>query len=567
MPQTLTDFPEPLLGDPSGSPSALIREIESWIAGLPLANVDETHHLVVAALTKINDADLPPQDHFKMLELFRRSTQYLSDALKHHLLGASFPLTLKSRKVVAQLCDLHLAMAKGYQEIINELLGLNSHRQDFALLATCLHRALFYLGQELLAAYQVYEAGTPGRWHTIHRLYDAAERKGVQLSAVKDPYRQVKQDTTIEEQYKQILLLALANPFRHSPPDIALIYRLLEQWVPQCRIHSSDHFDESPHIGVVDLEGDEPPVHLAYRAIPQHTAYRILDVGDLVNSLENLVSQSLAESPEELLSPRGPRTPRLGKQLLQSLITTWRAAPGRRFSRSQRDLDEVEVSFGLNANHHMLGKHISMANNHSSAGIRLPFARKDTFPAKSEGDVLRYFCAVVNESAGGSCLKWSGDGGGKIRVGELIAFRHIHQPGNAWSLAVIRWLKNGNNHAVEFGIQLLSPDAMPISLRLENAKGAEVEHDYLKGFYLPELKATRQPASLIVPSLLYRVNDVVTLMMNHQEHNLRLTRATDSTPIFSRFQFVPLAITQNRTVVSSNIAPTKQVDSSLRSNL
>jgi len=120
---------------------------------------------------------------------------------------------------------------------------------------------------------------------------------------------------------------------------------------------------------------------------------------------------------------------------------------------------------------------------------------------------------------------------------------------------------------VEFGIQLLSPDAIPISLRLENAKGAEVEHDYLKGFYLPELKATRQPASLIVPSLLYHVNDVVTLMMNHQEHNLRLTRATDSTPIFSRFQFVPLAITQNRTVVSSNIAPTKQVDSSLRSNL
>ena len=561
MSQILPNFPEPPLGEISRSQGVLSREIAIWIESLPLANVGETYNLVVGALTKVNDAGLPPQENFKVLELFRRPVQYLSDALKRHLLGMSFPLPFKASKVVAQLCDLHLAMANGYQGICNELLGLNSHRQDFSLLGASLHRALKYRGQELLTAYQAYEAGLPGRWRNIHRLYETAERKGIQLSAVKDPYLPDKQDTTIEDQYKQILLLALANPLRFSQPDIDVIYRLSEKWAPQCRIYSYDPFHEAPHNGVVDLEGDEPPIHLAYSRTPQHTAYRILDASTLMHSLEKLISQNPAESPTQTLHSSAMPMP--GGHLLQSVIAAWGPTPGRCFSRSQPGLDEAEVGFGFDVSHRNINRRISMANNRGNGGSGLPVERKNASPINPAlDDEASYLCSVINESAGGSCLKWSGAGEGKIRLGELLAFRHIHEPDDEWSLAVIRWLTNANSHTVKFGIQLLSPDAIPVLIRLENDQGAETECDYVKGFYLPELKATRQPDSLIVPFLLYHTNDVVTLIKDHQEHHLRLVKAIDSTPIFSRFQFAAMSADKNQ-AASTATSPTKQVDSSL----
>jgi hypothetical protein len=226
----------------------------------------------------------------------------------------------------------------------------------------------------------------------------------------------------------------------------------------------------------------------------------------------------------------------------------------------------VEVSLGLNANHEMLARQFSSAGDSGGSGARPPFERKTSLPAKTAGDQMKYFCSVINESAGGTRLRWNGTGEGNIRVGELLAFRHPHQPEDSWSLAAIRWLKSSNSRTVEFGIQHLSPSAMPVSIRLEKAQGGETEHDYLKGFYLPELKAIRQPASLIVPSLLYHANDVIALKTNHQEHYLRLVNAIDSTPIFSRFQFVAADIATDRTI-SASIPSTKRDDRSIRSNL
>ena len=79
-----------------------IEAVEAWIANLPLANVDETCRLVFNFLVELNTKELPLQQRFKVLELFRRPNQYLSDALKRHFVGAPFPLSGKANKAAAQ---------------------------------------------------------------------------------------------------------------------------------------------------------------------------------------------------------------------------------------------------------------------------------------------------------------------------------------------------------------------------------------------------------------------------------------------------------------------------------
>jgi len=466
-----------------------IHEVESWIEALPLANVGETRQRVSSSLTNLIASDLPGQERYAALELFRSPIHYLSEALQHHFVGAAFPLTLKARGIADQLCALHMAMAEGYQSVADELLELDIVRQNFTMLTASLHRSLYYLGQALLTGYQLYEPCSADCWRRIHCIYEAAARKGVHSSTVQDPYRRHRQPTSIAEQYKQILLLALANPYRYSQRDIRTIYSLLEYWTPQCRLYPADHADALQFACRVDLACDEPPSCIAYSAIPHPATCRLLDTSALI--------------------------------------------------RTHPETTGIAISLGLSAIHLLIDMLDSMSTMQSArTGQRSPT------PTAIDDKGL-YLCEVMDESAGGSRLKWRNINKGKIRVGELIALRQTRAPGEIPGIAAIRWLKNTSKHTVEFGIQLISPDALPISVRLYNANDQESEHDYLKGLYIPEFKAIRQPASLILPAFLYRADDVISLVMDHQEHCLQLVKAIETSQSFSRFYFSSLATPQD----------------------
>ena len=515
------------------------HEVESWIEALPLANVGETRQRVSGSLANLIASDLPGQERYAALELFRSPIHYLSEALQHHFVGAAFPLTLKARGIADQLCALHMAMAEGYQSVADELLELDTVRQDFTILAASLHRSLYYLGQALLTGYQLYEPCSTEFWRRIHSIYEAAERKGVHSSTVQDPYRRYRHSTSIAEQYKQILLLALANPYRYSQSDIRSIYSLLEHWTPQCRLYPADHADALQFSCRVDLACDEPPSCIAYSAIPHPATCRLLDTSALIRSLPDSLRPSGDEASNQPAETQTPQTIMRWQDLLHSLATAWGPTAKRRYSRTHPETTGIAISLGLSTIHLLIDMLDPMSTMQSArTGQRSPT------PTAIDDKGL-YLCEVMDESAGGSRLKWRNINKGEIRVGELIALRQTRAPGEIPGIAAIRWLKNTSKHTVEFGIQLISPDALPISVRLYNANDQESEHDYLKGLYIPKFKAIRQPASLILPAFLYRADDVISLVMDHQEHCIRLVKAIETTQGFSRFYFSSLATPQD----------------------
>lgn len=535
MPQISMNPPEPQPRKQAEGFDANIEAVEAWIAGLPLANVSETCRLVFNALAEVNLMALPRQQRFRVLELFRRPAHYLGDALQRQFVGASFPPPAKTHKAAALLHGIQLEMAKGYRCISDELLTLDSLRQDFPLLAAALHRALYYLGQTLLTTYQVYRPAAPGLWRHIHDLYDTAERKGLQASPVKDPYRRHAVETSIEAQYKRILLLALADPYHLSQTDMSQVYDLLEQWAPACRLYPVNPFDEPPHAGIVDLEGDAPPAYLVYSTVRRSATCRLLDTTALLEPLRTLMSSTSTAPPAPETAQRGALSGALWKTLLQHLLTAWGMTAKRGYSRVPGAAEGAELVYGLGAIHQCLNGGAAEPENRSSFGHHPLRSRAET-TAANESPPLS--CTILNESAGGACLKWRQAEPGKLRVGELVAIRYGRQPAQGWGVAALRWIKSLGEHGVEFGIQLLAPDAIPIAVRLSNGEASE--HDYLKSLYLPAMDATGQAANLIVPAFLYHSGDIVSLKMEHREQPLRLTKALESNHIYSRFRFTPL---------------------------
>ena len=544
MPQTFSKLSDDQLNPVAGDSRLRIPEIEAWIGTLPLADVGETYQRVFSALLNINESDFPGQERFEALELFRRPIRYLSEALKHQFIGAPFPLTHKAHGIATQLRDLHMEMAKGYQIISDELLALTTLRQDFKLLATSLYRSLYYLGQGLLTSYQIYEPGTNPVWRRIHRIYEAAERKGMQSSVVKDDYLRSKPATSIEEQYKQILLLALANPYRYSQADMVSVYSLLEHWTRHCQLHPADHPADRQYACLVDLAGDHGPSYIAYNTVPHPTTCRFLDTTALIQLLLNSSPKSAKDTSNQTSGAEAPKkTTVTWKDLLQTLVTAWGLTTKRRFSRTRPEATNIGVSLSLSAIHKVIDNPDSIhADQTAVANIR-----SNISTARSAGVEGRVFsCEVINESADGWRLKWHNTNKGRIRVGELVAVHHTQDSGETSGIAVIRWLKNTGKHTVDFGIQLLTPNAIPIAIRHYGAKHPESGHEYLKGLYIPEFKSTRQPASLILPAFLYHADDIVSLIMDHEEHCLRLAKPVETTQGFSRFQFASMAVPQER---------------------
>ena len=75
------------------------KNIEQWIADLPKANVGETARRVFEILIATNQLHYSPQVRYKFLEALRAPVQYVTEALRKHFVGVSFPLPEKSQKI------------------------------------------------------------------------------------------------------------------------------------------------------------------------------------------------------------------------------------------------------------------------------------------------------------------------------------------------------------------------------------------------------------------------------------------------------------------------------------
>lgn len=548
MPQLLPQSTQDLFG--GDGDTLRIHEIQSWIETLPLANVNETCQRIFSALLILNGSGILGHDRFEALELLRNPVQYLSDKLKHQIFGSTLPLTHNAHLYASHVYELNLKMANGYQRIYDELLNVDTYRQDFIMLAAGLHRSLFYLGQGLLIRFQVYAQCDPDYWRRIHRTFIETEHKGLQSSVVKDPYSKNKRGTTIEEQYKQILLLSLADPYRHSQADMAWIYSLLEQLTPQCKIYPSDYLGKMQNAGFVDVAGDEAPCFIAYSKTPISTSCRLLDITMLINTLRKSISQKSCGMMNLAVNGNKTRSSKRECEMMQSLARSWGSSAKRKYNRMPPQATRVKLQLGLSTIHGLvygpdqipLKDTVDDINRYTTNKIRKNALNGNTTTIDDSETCL---CEVINESPEGSRLNWRSTQQGKIRVGELIA---INYTDNFWELpaiAAIRWVKTTNFRTVEFGIQLISPDAIPVTITQYNDEDSRAEHDYLRGLYIPEFKATGEEASLILPAFLFHSDDIVSLIMNDLEHHLQLQKSVESTQGFSRFLFAALGTTQN----------------------
>lgn len=552
-------------------------QVEQWIRELPLANPGECSRRLYEALNETNALDIPADQRLHMLELLCVPVRNVAAALKKHFVGQSFPLTEKARQIVALSQVLMTQMARGYH-IVAEADG--DKRQKL----TACHRALSYLGQALLYAYQVYAPYPAGVWLQIHGLYRQAEAAGLHQTAVKADDTGNPCAGTIENAYKRILLLALACPYRLRPGEAEQIYRWLCDWSQHATLSGFAKTQNQNSLFVTNLASDDPPTYLVLR----DTQYsqddcRLLNAARLADTIRETLGQGRNDLSKAAHA--------VNDHVLRRLMLAWGVMPKRRFSRSQKHATAM-VAMGLSSAHYFISGEVAFdARGSESAGMLFggparfeaseisdrraqsqdvwtiggarplheshPHSRDSQYieftgssdavtaaartPEKAASPGPAYQTRewkMINVSAGGYRLLWDSGENSQAQVGELLGLQESSDPDSFHlSLGVVRWMKANSERGLELGVEMLSPGAVAVGTRIHKAKGGS---EYMRSLLLPAIKTIGQPATLLTPALPYHVGDVVTVTSHGKEARVELVKLVENTGTFAQFQFRPL---------------------------
>lgn len=595
-PEGLLNIPEqtkPIVGSFNTRP----KHVEAWVASLPMANTGESARRIYTALREMNRLAFSEHDRYHDLETFRAPVYHITEALKKYYIHQNLPLSHKNQKIAELAIQLNSEMALGYKCIIEDKLSKTFSRLSRKNLTTCIHRAIRYLSNVLLCSYQIYIQHPENTWLQIHRLYLFAEENALHNILVKDHVvTDALQDGTISDIYKQILLLALAGPYRLRQPITDAVYKALEEWGTQCKILPYGETAEGTSSFIFNLNSDAAPGFFRSDGNIDPTFCRIIDTTRMTRVLSSAIIS-------------GGSTAGIPEDSMKRLLIAWTGKSRRTFSRTTKT-DETSLTLGLSATHHFIDEvirpmnqdvattcagatatlQVSDAGNQDSdepdldspahytstpvfgisnlddhtpdvwdpdytyrvTNARLELVPKETEDQKRKESLYAPFsCKGVNESAGGYCLlgylEFDSDAR-KVQVGELVGIRDNAGNGTIQlGIGVIRRIKSWRN-GLELGIQKLAPCAEAIATASIPKDGSREK--YHRSLALPELTAIKQPPTLITHAW-NQVGDRLIASVHGQKVTIELTKQLESTGVFSQFEFSVVDTTKNKLATPS----------------
>lgn len=593
----VSNTPEGLLNVPdqsrptSDSFDARPKQVEAWIATLPMANTGETARHIFSALREMNRLVLPEQDRFKTLEILRGPVYQITQVLKKHYINQNLPLSTKNQKIAELAIQLNSEMAIGYKSVIQDKLSKTFSLLSNKTLGVCIHRSIRYLSNVLLCAYQIYIQHPENVWLQLHRLYLYAESHNLHNTMIKDQASaDAMLDSSIANIYKQILLLALCGPYRLRQPITETVYNSLESWAPSARIQPYGNIKGESYAFNINMNTDAVPGYFRDDGTVDPEFCRTVDTSELVQAMSNSM---LAES-EKTLS-------KIPDDVQKRLLMTWSGKSHRTFPRTSK-ANEIAITLGLSATHHYIdeiirpllkdptatcptatdalqnGKPIvneeetddfilderahytstpvfgiSNLDDHTPDVWDPDFTYRVNNPSiildagdEQTGDKSSLYaytplpCKGINESAGGYCLLGyleHGKDSQKVQVGELVGIRdNLGVNSTQLGIGIIRRIKNWKN-GLELGIQKLAPCADAIALASTPKDG--IAEKYQRSLVLPRLAGIDQPATLITHAWHQTDDQLIANVHGHRTY-IKLTKQLESTGVFSQFEFTVL---------------------------
>ncbi|SDJ28149.1 molecular chaperone [Pseudomonas indica] len=554
------------------------RDLKRWLDGLPKANIGETARQLYQGLVELNQLVTPSTNRLQLLELLRPEVHFVCQHLERHFLNQAIVLDDRPRKV-ANLCQaLQNHLALGYKLIISRT-AQRFTRERAQLLTIALQRASHSLCGPLVRSNQLYCPVPEGLWLELHQIYQIARSHDLHRLVVRDPLARHTQGLSVEQTYLVALLLGCARCNQMRQQGIARLADMLEIWCSLARLQSPD---APTSLFLVAPQVDGPP---RYRSLFQNEPRDNL-LGMNPEPLVDAIKEYLLLTPEDRPKARLQVPEGFSLDLLQHLSSAWGDISERTFQRNPGQ-GTLTLCIGMTALHYFLAGRRPFADvlkqeaqpvqfkpvtggpdiwskafdaqpqTQWEAGLPLEeieykVEKPGTATVSNAGQEENhptYELPIVNHSPGGYCLAWPKEVPGQLQAGELLGVQDT--PGQDWSVAVVRWIRQVRGGGTQMGIELIAPQAQPCGLQL--VRKTEQSSQYLRALLLPEISAISRPSTLITPRLPFQEGSKVMINLHGDERRAVLSQRQTSTGSFSQFEYreVDRSLTERGTPVTA----------------
>jgi hypothetical protein len=565
------------------------RKVKRWLKELPLANAGETGRQFFKGLRLANQQDISAKQRFSIMEAMRPTGTMILNNLKKHLVARSLPLPPPSSGIMQLQHTLLAEMAMGYKIIVQEQANRGSKLEKKST-AISIHRAMRYLGDRLLQDYRVYSPTSAGIWQNIYQLYLFAEKNALLDRQIKDDTYQEIEKSSIQELFKQILLVSLAKPLSLRQGEVGRLNLFFEKAISNCLVSESPLTDDMGNIYYLNTNLDGPPEYAIRADIAISTSNRYLDLSALIEQINLLI---LTHTP--IQDKVAPRSSSLNYDLAHRLLKNLTTNPKRRFKRGNKS-SLAYVAIGLADIHEAIQN--DMKPNKAQEALYTAPAELDLMLMPSEeylNDGDNYIISpkgldtnssiawdivakgsvvndaamkikkapqepaeelipsnwqsweVVDASAGGYRLVWKESQSSKAHVGELLALREIDNKGHKWRIGVIRWMQYQENHGLEIGVKLLAPKVTIATAQYEKSRYQNAS-DPTNILLLPRVNIINQPSRLLTPAGKFSKGEQILVKTISHKFLIELTDLCEHSASFSEYNYLDISDNEDNRV-------------------
>jgi hypothetical protein len=489
-----------------------LRSGMDYLAQLSLANPIVAERQLMRFLDALLTSPPQPGILLALLEQTRAPLCFVEEEMSRRYHNKALPLASEEESSFQQVVSAWRKMGKAYALCARLEEPEADNAQYVSLMATILHRCLYYTGMVILEHYRARRDLPPGIWLDLHGYYETAEEWGIAYTPVEDALENNLQATHCAAAYTTLLLIDIASPYSNSVRNLNLIRRWAGMWAPLVSIHRLDDDLEVPAY-VIELMKDLP-LHPA--AVAEETAVdaRRLDTTRLGLQINHMLSQLRQRiTPSQL--GLGEETSGHVISLLDHLARPWtQSASPRRFRRFATE-GIARVAVGFEAMHFCVTSKDFVQPDSAAAFTRGEFDQLFTFgdcvePSR-EMAIKPHISfpvdewAVINHSANGFRLGRS-SAGQRVSHGQLMVV--CPHDGEHFLLVQATWLMQDDTGGLIVGVATLPGMPTGVAVRIAASKVGNNER-YVRAFLLPAVPAIKEEGSIVLPPGMYQASRIV----------------------------------------------------------
>jgi hypothetical protein len=491
------------------------KRLKEWLIALPTASVIEAGRMMLDALTVLNRVKVDADVRWQLLTEYQSSLEMLTGGFEVAYSSPGLPMKETARTAAQLARNVWLELAQGWKIVLHDKL-----EKRFGFFAAN-QKAPPVLLQALLYAYwrvyqvsgRLYQSLPEGIWLEMHQVFRyCAEHK--MLDEPKNDNPKDKSTRPIATLYKQMVLLALADPHRFAGVELDKVIEIIEGYAPHAHFQPLSKLASSAGFFLIELGVDKAPCYVGNRSLDHYAGSAVLfDTIELAKKLYKAEHAVEAKAP----MAKDRAKVQMWLEILRRVIRQWSIVPHRLYQRIPTQ-SKVSVAFGLRRAAFRLNR----VQHIESGGEKVLIVEKDLQLTQWQ---------VINESPGGYGILAHELPKEQAKAGEIVALSVADEAN--WMVASIRWLQQHQNGSMEMGLQVMSAKARPILMRASQSQGVP----YYPALLLPAIPALKQAARIATPKGHYTPLREYTVLFDGQTYSIRAAKLVEQQNGYDLFEY------------------------------